>query len=201
LRGSVARGNSVDDFSDIDIFALIYDWEERWKMAEWQPDLQKELQTEFPFVREVEIMMTPYFEDFSQKNPRLAMIVKTQSLGIFGNDLSKTIPPFLPNEKMILHLTWLEEDVNDFLQKEKTTTRDCQEVTKILIRSGFELVMEKEQKFTTDLYFCYHIFSKYFPEKEDEMREMLHLYLNPMEEELYLKKLVRSLGNWMVEKI
>jgi predicted nucleotidyltransferase len=201
LRGSVARGNSVDDFSDIDIFALIYDWEERWKMAEWQPDLQKELQTEFPFVREVEIMMTPYFEDFSQKNPRLAMIVKTQSLGIFGNDLSKTIPPFLPNEKMILHLTWLEEDVNDFLQKEKTTTRDCQEVTKILIRSGFELVMEKEKKFTTDLYFCYHIFSKYFPEKEDEMREMLHLYLNPMEEELYLKKLVRSLGNWMVEKI
>jgi predicted nucleotidyltransferase len=201
LRGSVARGNSVDDFSDIDIFALIYDWEERWKMAEWQPDLQKELQTEFPFVREVEIMMTPYFEDFSQKNPRLAMIVKTQSLGIFGNDLSKTIPPFLPNEKMILHLTWLEEDVNDFLQKEKTTTRDCQEVTKILIRSGFELVMEKEKKFTTDLYFCYHIFSKYFPEKEDEMREMLHLYLNPMEEELYLKKLVSNLGNWMVEKI
>lgn len=201
MRGSVARGNSVDDFSDIDIFALIYDWEERWKMAEWQPDLQKELQTEFPFVREVEIMMTPYFEDFSQKNPRLAMIVKTQSLGIFGNDLSKTIPPFLPNEKMILHLTWLEEDVNDFLQKEKTTTRDCQEVTKILIRSGFELVMEKEKKFTTDLYFCYHIFSKYFPEKEDEMREMLHLYLNPMEEELYLKKLVSNLGNWMVEKI
>lgn len=201
MRGSVARGNSVDDFSDIDIFALIYDWEERWKMAEWQPDLQKELQTEFPFVREVEIMMTPYFEDFSQKNPGLAMIVKTQSLCIFGNDLSKTIPPFLPNEKMILHLTWLEEDVNDFLQKEKTTTRDCQEVTKILIRSGFELVMEKEKKFTTDLYFCYHIFSKYFPEKEDEMREMLHLYLNPMEEELYLKKLVRSLGNWMVEKI
>ncbi|MFT6320869.1 MAG: hypothetical protein ACJAT4_001798, partial [Granulosicoccus sp.] len=52
-----------------------------------------------------------------------------------------------------------------------------------------------------DLYFCYHIFSKYFPEKEDEMREMLHLYLNPMEEELYLKKLVSNLGNWMVEKI
>ena len=157
MRGSLARGTHVDSFSDIDVFAVIYDLEGRWEMAEWQPDLQKELQTEFSFVREVEIMMTPYFEDFYQNNPRLAMIIRTQSLCIFGNDLSETIPSFLPNKKMILNLTWLEEDLNEFLQKEKITTRDCQEITKILIRSGFELVMEKEQKFTTDLYLCYNI--------------------------------------------
>ena len=200
MRGSVARGNSVDGFSDIDIFAVIHDLEERWRMATWQPDLKKELQAEFPFVREVEIMMTAYYKDFYQKNPRLAMIVKTQSLCIFGNDLSEMIPPFLPNKKMILHLTWLEKDVNDFLQKEKITKRDCQEITKILIRSGFELVMEKEQKFTTDLYLCYQVFSKYFPKKENEMREILHLYLNPMEEEIYLKKLVKNLGEWMLNE-
>ncbi|MFK7773722.1 MAG: nucleotidyltransferase domain-containing protein [Saprospiraceae bacterium] len=199
LRGSVARGNNVDGFSDIDIFAVIDDLEERWKMAVWQPDLQKELQVAFPFVREVEIMMTPYFEDFFQKNPRLAMIIKTQSLCIFGNDLSETIPPFLPNEKMSINLIWLEEDVNNFLQKEKITQRDCQEITKILIRSGFELVMEKEQKFTTDLYLCYSVFSKYFPKKENEMREILHLYLNPIEDQVYLKKSIGNLGNWMLD--
>lgn len=199
LRGSVARGNSVDGLSDIDTFAVIYDLEERWKMAEWQPNLQLELQEEYPFIQEVEIMMTPYFEDFYQKNPRLGMIIKTQSLCIFGNNLDEKIPPFLPNEKMIINLTWLKEDINDFLQKEKMTNRDCQEITKILIRSGFELVMEKEQKFTTDLYWCYNIFSKYFPEKENEMREILHLYLNPIGDIIYLKKLVNSLGNWMLD--
>ncbi len=201
LRGSVARGSNVDGFSDIDIFAVIYDLEERWKMGEWQPDLQKELQKEFPFVREVEIMLTLFFKDFYQENPRLAMIIKTQSLCIFGNDLSESIPPFLPNKKMILNLTWLEEDVNEFLQKEKITTQNCQEITKILIRSGFELVMEKEQKFTTDLYLCYDVFSKYFPNKEKEMREMLHLYLNPMEDEIYLKKLVEKLSKWILDTI
>ncbi|MFK8009539.1 MAG: nucleotidyltransferase domain-containing protein [Saprospiraceae bacterium] len=201
LRGSVPRGNSVDDFSDIDIFAVIYRLEERWKMAKWQPDLEKKLQIEFPFVREVEIMVTPYFEDFYQKNPRLAMIIKTQSLCIFGNNLNAKIPRFLPNEKMILNLTWLEEDLNKFLQKEKITKRDCQEITKVLIRSGFELVMEKEQKFTTDLYLCYDVFSKHFPKKENEMREMLHLYLNPIEDEIYLKKLIVNLGSWMLETI
>lgn len=201
LRGSVARGNNVDGFSDIDIFALIYDLEERWKMADWQPDLEKELQAEFQFVKEVEVMLTQYFEDFYQKNPRLAMIIKTQSLCIYGKDLNETILPFAPNKKMILNLTWLEEDVNDFLQKEKNTKQDCQKITKTLIRSGFELVMEKEQKFTTDLYLCYQVFSKYFPEKEKEMRKMLHLYLNPIEEDFLLKRNVNEIGMWILKTI
>ncbi len=201
MRGSVARGNSVDGFSDIDVFAIVHDLEERWTVADWQPDLQKELQTKFPFVKEVEVMLTQYFKDFYQKNPRLAVIIKTQSLRIYGKDLNEEIPSFLPNEKMILNLTWLEEDVHDFLQKKKVTQKDCQAITKILIRSGFELVMEKEQKFTTDLYLCYQVFSKYFPEKEKEMREVLHLYLNPIEDDLYLKNLVKNLGDWMIKII
>lgn len=201
MRGSVARGTHVDGFSDIDIFALIKDLEERWKMAAWQPDLQNELQAEFSYVKGVEIMVTQYFKKFYQKNPRLAMIIKTQSLCIFGNDLSKTIPPFFPDEKMKLHLTWLEKDVKYFLQKEKITQPDCQEITKILIRSGFELVIEKEQKYTTDLYLCFQVFSKYFPKKENEMREMLHLYLNPIADDIYLKKLIRNLGFWMMDRI
>jgi len=170
-------------------------------MADWQPDLEKELQAEFPFVKEVEIMLTQYFDEFFEKNPRLAMILKTQSLCIFGNDLSVKIPPFSPNKKMILNLTWLEDDVNDFLKKEKITKRDCQEITKILIRSGFELVIEKERKFTTDLYLCYQVFSKYFPKKENEMREMLHLYLNPTEDDFYLKKKINDFGEWMIGEI
>ena len=201
LRGSVARGNNVDGFSDIDVFAIIYDIEDRWKIADWQPDLQKELQIEFPFVKEVEVMLTQYFKDFYQKNPRLAMIIKTQSLCIYGEDLIEEIPPFLPNKKMILNLTWLEEDLNDFLQKETIAQKDYQEIAKILIRSGFELVKEKEQKFTTDLYLCYQVFSEYYPEKEKEMREVLHLYLNPIEDDLYLKNLIEDLGNWMLKQM
>lgn len=200
LRGSVARGNSVDGFSDIDVFALVNGLEERWKMADWQSDLQEELQAEFSFVKDVEMMLTQYFDDFYQKNPRLSMIIKTQSLCIYGEDLNEAIPPFLPNEKMILNLTWLEEDVEDFLQKQKITKKDCQEIAKILIRSGFELVMEKEQKYTTDLYLCYQVFSKYYPIKKSEMEKMLHLYLNPVDDDSYLKTLVQNLGKWILGK-
>ncbi len=169
-------------------------------MADWQFDLQKELQSEFPFVKEVEVMLTQYFKDFYQKNPRLAMMIKTQSLCIYGEDLKEKIPSFLPNKKMIINLTWLKEDVNDFLRKEKITQKDCQVITKKMIRSGFELVIEKEQKFTTDLYLCYQVFSKYFPEKENAMRELLHLYLNPIEEDFYLKKTVKEMGIWILKQ-
>ena len=200
MRGSVARGNNVDGFSDIDIFAIIHDLEVRWKMAEWQLDLQKDLQMEFPFVEEVEIMLTQYFADFYQNNPRLTTILKTQSLCIYGEDLNEKIPSFLPNNKMILNLTWLEQDLNGFLQKGKISQNDCQRISKIMIRSGFELVMEREKKFTTDLYLCYQVFSKYFPEKGKVMKEVLSLYLNPIDDEIYLKKVITDLGNWMVKR-
>lgn len=98
----------------------------------------------------------------------------------------------------MVNLSWLEEDMNNFLQKEKITQEDCQGITKILIRSGFELVMEKEQKFTTDLYLCYQVFSQYFPEKEKEMREML--YLNPIKDGFYLKKNAKEIGMWILKQ-
>ncbi|HFB99280.1 MAG TPA: nucleotidyltransferase domain-containing protein, partial [Phaeodactylibacter sp.] len=182
LRGSIARGVGVDYFSDVDVFALLRDVECRWEVASWQSSLEKKMQEEYPFVKEVEVMLSSYFKDFYKKNPRLAMVIKTQSLCIFGEDLNEEIPPFFPNEKMILHLTWLKDDVDDFLKKEKITKKEGQAMMKILLRSGFELVMEKEQKYTTDLYWCYQVFSKYFPKKEKEMRGILHLYLNPIED-------------------
>ena len=198
FRGSIPRGHSVDGISDVDVFALLHDFEGRWEMAKWQPDLEKELQNEFSFVKDVEVMLSAFAKDFYQKNLRLAMIIKTQSLCIYGNDLNDSLPSFFPNKEMILNLTWLEEDVHTFLQKEKITKDDCKEITKVIIRSGFEMVMEKEGKFTTDLYWCYHVFSKHFPEKEEAMKEMLHLFLNPTEDRLYLEKVVGELGTWMI---
>lgn len=191
----------MNDFSDIDTFAVIHDLETRWNRAHWQTDFEREIQQQYPFVKEVEIMLTQYFEDFYQKNPRLAMIIKTQSLCIYGEDLATQIPPFLPNKKMILNLTWLKEDLQDFLAKEKITHQACQEITKVLIRCGFEIVMEKAQKYTTDLYWCYQVFSEYFPEKEPEMRELLQLYLNPSNDEISVKRSVEKLGKWLLNQV
>lgn len=201
IRGSIPRGMQVDGFSDVDVFALLYDYEERWKMADWQPELQLELQKEYSFVTEVEIMLSQYFKDFYKKNPRLAMTIKTQSLCIYGKDISASLPSFFPNKEMVLNLTWLSEDVEHFLQKEKITEVDCQEITKVMIRSGFELVMEKEEKFTTDLYLCYQVFSKYYPKKEEEMREILYYYLNPTTDFAYLSKKIEVLGKWIIQQI
>jgi len=191
IRGSIPRGMQVDGFSDMDVFALLYDFEGRWEVAKWQPKLEALLQKEYPFVRDVEIMLSSYSDDFYKKNKRLAMIIKTQSLCLYGKDFNTILPPFFPNQEMILNLTVLKEDLDVFLQKEKITERDCQEITKIIIRSGFEMVMEKEGKFTTDLYLCYQVFSKYFPKEEKEMREMLHLYLNPSTDFAYLSKKIK----------
>jgi hypothetical protein len=50
---------------------------------------------------------------------------------------------------------------------------------KQIVRTGFEIVMLQEKKYTRDLYLCYFIFSKYFPDYEITMKSALSLAIQP----------------------
>ena len=53
---------------------------------------------------------------------------------------------------------------------------------KRILRTGFELVMGREQKYTRDLYPCYESFIKYYPQKKDDMYKTLELAINPIDD-------------------
>ena len=93
------------------------------------------------------------------------------------------------------------ERVNIFLEKDNIQATDCQEITKIIMRTGFELVMPKIKKFTPDLYLCYRSFSEYYPEQETKMKQALQLYLNPSQNVSFVKGFVENFGNWMIEEV
>ena len=207
LRGSLPRGVAVDGFSDVDVFALLHEVDWRWRIVDFQTEIEAELQSEFSFVRQVEAMASayqfPFFELVSPsggKNKRLAVVIKTQSLCIHGTDLNAQIPPCLPDRNMILHLHWLEEDVIDFLKKkeEEASPSEIRAIIKVIIRSGFELVLEKQKIFTPDLYWCAHAFGETFPEQADEMWELLYLFLNPPEEIGRLRKIVKAMNDFIL---
>ena len=71
---------------------------------------------------------------------------------------------------------------------------------KIIIRSGFELIIEKEKQFTADLYLCYLTFSKYFPNYKQEMKQALFWFLNPIIEAKELRLLLDHLGNFIIKE-
>ena len=78
--------------------------------------------------------------------------------------------------------------------------RKCSELTKVVIRAGFELVMEREQRYTTSLYYCYQSFAKYYPQKASLMEHALRLYLNPSSTLNDLTQLAHNLCDWLVRE-
>ena len=204
LRGSVARGVAVKGVSDLDVFGLIYSKEKiRWKTVTFQNELEKTLKQQFDFIKGIDAAIASFEEDFYTRNPRLAMIIQTQSICILGESLSPTLPKFQPNREMCLNLNWLAEDISDFLKKidqNNNTLEDCQAIMKVLIRSGFELVIDQEKRYTPDLYLSYQTFSNYFPHYQNQMRSALKWYLNPIIHPVQLKELIENLGYFLLNQ-
>ncbi len=194
LRGSVARGQMVESFSDLDTFAIVRQ-DIRWKKVAWSKALNDELQAKYPFIKEVELMLSGF-----PLNTNMEMLVKTQSLLIFGEDLGQEITPYRVSKALMLNYRWIREDIDDFLAKKTIDETDCQEIMKVIVRTGFELVMERLGKYTTDLYWCAQGFVTYYPRYQSEVEQALHFYLNPTTEKKKLDALVQKLGNFIADK-
>lgn len=204
LRGSVATGRVVDGFSDVDTFALLHrrgSERIRWITAPFQPKVERQLQEKYDFINGVEMQLATYHTaDFFAKQSHLAMVIKTQSLCLFGSSIAPLIKSYRPDKSVCLSYRWLEEDLNFFLKKEDKSIASIQAILKVLLRTGFELVIEREGQFTTDLYLCYHTFSKYYPSKQTTMRMVLFRYLNPDGNIPATVGLVKELGMWLLKE-
>ncbi len=204
VRGSVARGMAVDGISDLDTFALVnHPTFLRWQNADNQVEVAGKLAAQFDFVNGVEMNIASYHTDFYNKNPRLAMILKTQSLCVFGENIAPELPRFRANKEMCLNTKWLKEDVEAFLKKIKiqsNTLEDCRTMMKVWIRVGFEVVMEREKRFTSDLYLCYRTFSKYYPQHEKAMKQALIWYLNPITDGEQLTEYFSGFGHFLINQ-
>lgn len=210
VRGSVAQGLAIEGFSDIDTFALVLPGKEgniQWQEAPWAKDIHEEVQkiAGFP-VRKTELMLTTYTEDFIARNPGLGMVIKTQSACIYGNDLAPKIKRYKPGREMMLECWHLKNDIQNFTQlpvdiDDEQLVKKWQSLMKTLIRSGFELVMEREEKYTNSLYRCYESFAKHYPEQKDYMYMALSTYINPITDKRLLMRFIDTFGVWLVMEL
>ena len=173
----------------------------RWQTASFQNELEAYLQKKYPFIKAIECNLATYHDSFLTTN--LAMVIQTQSLCVWGEDVSALIQKYRPNHQLMLNSKWLATDVEDFknLPTEQYTPEDGQAILKILLRVGFELVMERVGKFTNDLYLCYRDFSSYYPQYEADMRQCLFWYLNPPSHKEELENVVYRIGAFLSKKV
>ena len=74
-------------------------------------------------------------------------------------------------------------------------------ISKRMIRCGFELVYDKVDVWTRDLYQCYKLFSDIYPEKQDKMKLVLMKAISPTTDRNDIFEIFNEIGDWLVEEI
>jgi uncharacterized protein len=202
VRGSVAKGTAIPQLSDIDTFAMV-----RGPLIEgdkeWKQKISRLMEERHRYAQSVEIVLVPL--DSTPENIRF--IIKTQSICICGTDLSPEISNYKPGRG----IGFLARNLSKMLsstRKELELHNDSDEVMEIciwimkaIVRSGFEVVMERENAYTRDLIPCFEGFSKYYQERSESMRRALDLAVNPSSSPGEVLAVTSDLGEWLTKEI
>lgn len=205
IRGSIPRGLAVENVSDAD---FIYISEINFDRHD--ADLEKETKIKFPFVHEIKLFRLDRaaFDKVHrpQNRPYFHMLLKTQAVLLSGDDVTKTIEPFRIGPEMVSHVfslanefskvsLWLSR-VPEFSDEHKAASRDARQwISKRIVRSGFEVTMNRGGRFTRDLYLCYEEFARFYPEWDGQMYQVLVNCLNGEEDVSHHAGLVTFLVN------
>jgi hypothetical protein len=204
VRGSVAAGQAIPHVSDVDCMAaLASPLSESVDLAKGVRDLCRLLQHRHPLASRFELASGSV--ERAMMNRPLQIVFQTQALCIYGDDLSDAFPRARVGRDASIAFRRLPSAVGDSMHAiEIQTCRDirgmCAWIMRDVLRSAFELVMEREGKYTRDLYLCHESFSKHYPDREAEMYYLLNLAINPSPEPTVVMNALRGL-DWLIAEI
>lgn len=203
LRGSVAKGDAISTVSDIDTFAVLMpDVEppnDKVQMA-WYRRSSAEIKRRCPQVAGVELVLTP-FDSAVDRESVDSFIIEVEAICVHGYDLAVEIEPFRPNAESAFQTRYFREHFGIFRREYPSESEEEQRellvwLMRRFLRLGMELVMEREQRFTRDLYLCYESFARYYPDKAREMRRAMELAVDPVASE-ESRGFTDGFGEWL----
>ncbi len=204
VRGSVACGAAIEGISDLDTIAIVARPNGKIDRS-WVKSFQMQLMAKYPFIKGVEMQISPLLG--FEKRKAQGVLIKTQSICLYGENLADLTQKMKPGSNTIQHLPRLEEEIEETLEslKEENVSEArvkhmCSWIMKRIVRSGFELVMERSHQYTRDLYPCYEGFSKYYGDKEKEMYAALELVVCPTTDKEKIEKVILGIGGFVVKE-
>ena len=208
IRGSVPKGEAIPNISDLDSFCITKNPN---PVFVGKDEILAEFKAKYPFCEHTELVALGLDEINEDIPPRKRGIweelIKTQSVCVYGEDLAQSIQPFTLKE-MIGNAYFLKDTLKKlpgYFEEDKDSPEEiansCVWICRRIIRSGFDLVMEEEQKFTRDLYLCWESFSKHYPEQKTAMFDILNLCLNPVTDINQINTALNQITPWLVLEI
>jgi uncharacterized protein len=201
VRGSVASGSAIENVSDIDFSIVTYNpvtQEEKGFIWERVNILNKQ----FPFITKFDVGFYSREEIFTSNERAL---LKLTARCVYGDDVIMYIEKLRPGKDVAITAPGLEKDIEHTLKKinEKKYTDDtmieiCRWIMKRFVRVSFEIVSEREKAFTRDLYTCWKSFSRYYPEKSEQVLSAVLLAIDPVNDSEVIKESICTLGEWLI---
>ncbi|MBW4891125.1 nucleotidyltransferase domain-containing protein [Mucilaginibacter sp. HMF5004] len=206
LRGSVARGKAIINFSDYDCFAILEEPATEQEIYAIRL-IEKELLIKYKFVSNFDLYYINYNDLITKEDySHWIFTIEIQSVFLFGNNLINKLSKFRPNKEIAFAIQHLEISINKASSKlqqvfEPSLTKYwCSWICRKFVRCGLELVIEQEKQYTNELFLCYKTFSKYYPDKKNDMELALNLSINPTIVIEDILSLIKSLGHWLIEE-
>ena len=201
IRGSVARGLAISDVSDIDSFGVLDAGvavpDPRQSLA-WSEAVNRKVEERFPFVAGVEVDLVP-LEAVLDRTNFYAFILKAEAVCVHGDSLADRLEPFKLSEANF-QTRYFRQHLDVFINEypgEPVNERPgfVAWLAKRFLRLSMELVMEKENRYTRDLYLCYESFADHYPAQAQSMHRVLELAVNPVANE-EVEAFLLEFGEW-----
>ena len=202
VRGSVARDLAMPGVSDIDSFAVLVPESaepDRGRLAGWSAEVDREVRQSFPFVAGVEVDLVPVGAVLDRRN-FYAFVMKTAAVCLHGESLASRLRPFRLSE-VDFQTRYFREHLEVFITEfpeEPVAERPAfvAWIAKRFLRLGMELVMEREKRYSPDLYLCYESFAKHYPQHAKSMYRALELAVHPVADE-GAEQFLHGFGSWL----
>lgn len=176
LRGSVVLGNVIREVSDLDIIVILTKKTE--ESIEKIKEIEKKSNTITDFFCEISIV---FFESDYFSEDKISFfskfVMKTQSVCIFGKDISTHFPDIkLDNKVYSLDISYFKNKMQKCLDTINYTKpceltkikNECRHASKYVIRTIFAILASNKNIYTRDIRYCYKFISEnstYWAEK------------------------------------
>ena len=208
VRGSVARGTAVKNTSNLNIIAVITVNTPEDVITDsgvFLLETKKKILQNNSFIKDLRINIYKTKNIFDNIEGCWHMF--NDAICVYKNSQFDIISPKVKiNEYLITYLYHLEnyllvfDDICNSKSDEKQICDLCIAFMKIVIRSAFELTIIPEGKYCKDLYLCCKTFIKYYPEKEEEIMEVLNLAINPTSDIEEIKRIRNNICSFILEE-
>ena len=204
LRGSLAEGKFRRNYSDIDAFAVLKNPTTKSKILELRR-IARKLEKCYSFCPKFDLEVNSIDDLLYDVNYTfLKVVIKVQSLFLYGNNLQTKLPRYKPTSSIISTVFNLEEIFELGKSKIESAKESnkvqiwCAWIMRTITRASFELIIDREQEFTRDLFLCYKVFSKYYPEKSSLAYRVLELAINPTADKSEAIEIAKCFSSWIV---